>query len=238
MFLSAPERTAVLRAFVLGMPGIVSVVFLVPPPPGVPSAALAINPMILLLLAAIGGAKCAPSVGLRSSMLLSDPWDLRILAFALLIAIVAGGLIGILDHLAAPLWRPVGSGIQTLFEASNISSLSLGVLYGGLTEEIILRWGLLSIVAASLSRLMGDRTAMITALWIAAIVFSLGHLPGVLLVEQDPSLGVVIRTCGLNLIAGLLFGFAFLRLQLEAAFVAHMSFHFGVALAEWCLRVQ
>jgi len=235
MFLSASERAAVIKALAAGTPGLLAIVFLVPSLPGIPPLALAINPMALLFLASVAGAKCAPRLSLRSSLLYSDLLPLRILATMLAFAMATGCLFGTLDHLSAPLWRTASSELQSLLEASNPSSIILGLLYGSLTEEIILRWGLMSFVAAVASRIIEVRAAMIVGIWVAAILFALGHLPSVLMLDSSPSLGVYVRTVSLNLGAGLLFGFAFLRVSLEAAFVAHAGVHLGVALTAMIL---
>lgn len=71
------DRVGVVRALALGLPGGVAIVFLVPPPVGVPAIALAINPAILLCAAAFAGSFAAPRLGLRSATLLGDALPAR-----------------------------------------------------------------------------------------------------------------------------------------------------------------
>jgi len=69
------------------------------------------------------------------------------------------------------------------------------------------------------------RSAVVwAAIVIAAVLFGLGHLPAL---AQSVSLtpALIARTVLLNAIAGLLFGWLYWRRSLEAAMVAHASFH-------------
>lgn len=223
--------SARLRAFALGVPGCVAVVLLVSPPAGVPALALAVNPLILLTFAAFAGAAFAPRMGLGSVLLIGQPFSGGRLLCWLMAGLVAGGALGLFDQLSAPLWRGASSPIQTLFEASSATTLILGVTYGALTEELIMRWGLMSLLAVLCSRLIGRGAAIEVAVWAAALLFALGHLPTVFLLDQDPSLGIMLRTGGVNMLAGLIFGYAFARENLESAMLAHTGFHLGVFLA-------
>jgi membrane protease YdiL (CAAX protease family) len=111
----------------------------------------------------------------------------------------------------------------------------VGVLYGGITEEIVMRWGLLSGVLWGLLRLFGSergirRIAAWAAIGISAAAFAAGHLPAVLMTgEITPPL--LLRTLGLNFALGLAFGAAFLRYHIEAAIALHAGFHVGIAAA-------
>lgn len=134
---------AILRAVALGLPGIVAVVLLVPPPPGIPAIALAVNPAILLCAAAFAGSFAAPRLGLRSAILLGDTPPMRSLFVALGLGAVLGfGLAG-LDCTTASIWQGPGSNLPALCEPAGLRSLALGILYGGVTEELIMRWGVL-----------------------------------------------------------------------------------------------
>ena len=60
----------ILRAVALGLPGIIAVILLVPPPPGIPAFVLAINPAILLCAAAVAGRSEEHTSELQSPMYL------------------------------------------------------------------------------------------------------------------------------------------------------------------------
>ena len=94
----------------------------------------------------------------------------------------------------------------------------------------MLRFGLMSVLAFVGWRLTGRRSdgprpAIVwVAIVIAAVLFGFGHLPALAqLVSLTPAL--IARTVLLNAVAGVLFGWLYWRRSLEAAMVAHASFH-------------
>lgn len=80
----------------------------------------------------------------------------------------------------------------------------------------------------------GQPSALVAwlAIAVAAAVFALGHLPA-LAQSLELSAPVVARTLGLNLLAGLAYGWLFWRRSLETAMLAHATTHVGFALARW-----
>jgi hypothetical protein len=111
----------------------------------------------------------------------------------------------------------------------------LASFYGGLDEEILMRLGLLSLLALAfrtVMRLMGGEST--TALpsgvfWAAnvvtAVLFGLGHLPATAALAPLTAV-LVVRAVVLNGLAGLLFGWLYRRYGLEWA----MTSHFGTDL--------
>ena len=220
--------SGILRAVALGLPGIIAVVLLVPPPPGIPAIALALNPAVLLCAAAFAGSFAAPRLGLHSAILLGDTLPLRNLFFAYVLGAALGlGLAG-LDCTTVSIWRGTNSNVPALCEPTRFSSLALGLLYGGMTEELIMRWGLLSILALGLSKLMPIRWSLALAVILSAALFALAHLPTLWLATPDPTTAALIRTLVLNAVAGLLFGSLYLLAGLEAAMLSHIGFHCSV----------
>lgn len=217
----------ILCAIALGLPGIVAVVLLVPPPPGLPAIALAVNPAILLCAAAFAGSFAAPRLGLCSAILLGDTLPLRSLFVPFGIGALLGlGLAG-LDCATASIWRGPASNLPALCESTGLASLALGFLYGGVTEELIMRWGVHSILALGFSKLMPIRWAMGFAVILSAALFALAHLPALWLTTPDPTSAALIRTLVLNTVAGLVFGALYVRSGLEAAMLSHIGFHCG-----------
>lgn len=97
---------------------------------------------------------------------------------------------------------------------------ALAALYGGLTEEIVLRYGLMSTAVWVLTRLMRGPAAYWAAIFFAAVVFALWHLSQVAAVTPltEP---LVARALALNGLAGIVFGWLYWRRGLEAAMVSH-----------------
>ncbi|MFC7193832.1 type II CAAX prenyl endopeptidase Rce1 family protein [Halosimplex aquaticum] len=103
-------------------------------------------------------------------------------------------------------------------------------LYGGITEELLLRFGVMSAIAFVGWYVTGRRTGgpragvMWTAIVVSAVLFGVGHLPALAqAVSLTPAL--IARTVLLNAVAGVLFGWLYWRRNLEAAMIAHASFH-------------
>jgi membrane protease YdiL (CAAX protease family) len=108
-------------------------------------------------------------------------------------------------------------------------------LYGGIVEELMLRWGLMSLFAWAVWRLAGrPASAPGWCIWpaivVAAILFAAGHLPMLYLLMPDPPQMLVAMVLAGNSLPGLLFGWLFWRKGLEAAMIAHALAHlFAVA---------
>lgn len=216
------------RAALLGLPGVLLVPLVLPVPHGVPHAALVVNPLILLILASLAGAWAAPRAGLASFLILGTAPRLRALLAWALAGILVGMGVALVDHLTAPVWN--AGLLPTLREGRDAADLALGLLYGGLTEEVLLRWGLMSLLALGLMRLLPRPCALWAAAILAALVFAAAHLPAVFLEAGAIPPALMARTLIWNVFLGLAYGAAFLRHGLEAAILAHMATHGGFAL--------
>jgi membrane protease YdiL (CAAX protease family) len=99
-------------------------------------------------------------------------------------------------------------------------------LYGGITEELLMRLGVFTAVAWLLGKLSHTATGPLSTstLWganvLVAVLFGLGHLPATARLVPITAL-VVVRAVTLNGIAGLVFGYLYWSLGLEAAMLAH-----------------
>ena len=101
------------------------------------------------------------------------------------------------------------------------------VLYGGIVEEVIVRWGLMSLLVWVGALLFGASTPCVIwmAIVITGVLFGLGHLPSHLAVGCRKTPMFIASVIGLNLWASLIFGWLFWRYGLLAAILAHMLFH-------------
>ena len=203
---------------------------------------------VLLALAVFGGLKLAPRLGLRSHV---ASWAggggteraTGGLGEESRLALVGALLTPTLIFLGEALFRPwTGEALARLEEElPRTRSLTLmGVLYGGITEELLMRWGLVSLFARLLQRVRGDgdretspaAPVMWGAIGIAAVLFGVGHLPAVAaLVTLTPAL--ITRTILLNTAGGAIFGFLYWKESLEAAMLAHGGSHVIMSLVQW-----
>lgn len=101
------------------------------------------------------------------------------------------------------------------------------VLYGGIAEEVLSRWGLMSALAWLFSLPLGEGsyTAMWLAIVVSGILFGLGHAPSYLAAGCRRTPAFVSTMLVLNLWASLIFGWLFWQYGLLAAMVAHALFH-------------
>lgn len=178
-----------------------------------------VQSLILLTAASTVGLLASRSIGLQMK---SDPKKLII---AILIGLVAGFLIIGIEKFIFSSHLP-----EALVESSNTAlplwKRFLASFYGGITEEILMRWFLLSGILWLLTRFWHgpSNQVVIAAFWtaniIVALLFGLGHLPATeMLTELTPL--IISRALILNGIAGLMFGWIFWKYGLAAAMVSH-----------------
>lgn len=202
-----------------------------------------VNPLLLLAAGAAIGAWIAPRLGLisltafRSESGASIGPPLRSVApLAVLSGLFLAAVMLLLDNVFRPFlsddWT---SAALELSNSGGWTALISGFLYGGITEEIMLRWGMMSFLAwmiwrlAKRDELPPSSGIMWAAIILAAILFGIGHLPAAAAVtELDTAL--VLRTVILNALGGVVYGWMFWRRHLEAAMMAHASTHVGFAL--------
>lgn len=118
-----------------------------------------------------------------------------------------------------------------LFRVSEAVRIGMGlpacIAIGGVLEEIVFRWGALSLIAWVGLRLTGEITP--TLQWIsilgAALAFGAAHLPGAAGLGGDLKPSVVLVGLALNGWLGLVAGWLVWHWGLVAAIVAHSTAH-------------
>jgi membrane protease YdiL (CAAX protease family) len=239
--------------YVLGMIGVAALaIYSVPSLRAIPELAVLSYPTLVLIAAANStillavfvalGAATAPRTGLHSHVFAwasggSPDWDAfrRSLPLAVGLGAVLFVLVAVIDVAFAPFTElesvnPVGdaAALEDL-----LASIPMRLLYGGITEEILLRWGVMAPIAFVLwwvrnriDKRMEEPPAAV--LWVAivasAVAFGVGHLPA-LASTFDLTPALVVRTVLLNAIVGVALGWLFWRRSLETAMVAHAAFH-------------
>ena len=189
---------------------------------------------ILLAVTIFIGLVLSKRVGLR--MPLIEAWTTgargstvrAVVLPAFLIGAAVGAMLVAVEALV--FLRGLPPAMRALFAIPLGTRLLAGVLYGGITEELIMRLFLVSLVAWLCGRRWRTPHGLPTsgAFWIAivlvAVLFGLGHLPATSAVTPlTPT--VVSRALVLNGIAGIAFGYLYWRHGLEAAMIGHMSAH-------------
>ncbi len=141
---------------------------------------------------------------------------------------LAVGALGAGLLLASPAFAPA-----ELLAAGEIFQppLHVRVLYGGITEEILLRWGLMTLFVWLLWRFVQKREGTPRAgyVWAAigasALLFGAGHLPLAAALTGGLTASVFGYVVLANAAFGVLFGYLFWRYGLEAAILAHALAH-------------
>ena len=146
--------------------------------------------------------------------------------------ILIGGAAGLILVLIDAVFfvQQLPSAILSIFEIPLWKRLLAGVVYGGITEELLMRLFLVSLVVWLLGRWWRSAEgqpasgAFWTSIVIVAVIFGLGHLPATAAMTPLTS-SIVARALVLNGIAGIAFGWLYWRRGLESAMVAHASAH-------------
>lgn len=120
----------------------------------------------------------------------------------------------------------LGVGVTTHQHAAPIWQTLLASFYGGITEEILLRLFLMTLfiwIGMKLTK-RKEPTALglSISIFLAAIIFGLGHLPITASLTAITPL-VVLRAVVLNGIGGIVFGWLFWKKGLESAMLAHFT---------------
>ncbi len=143
--------------------------------------------------------------------------------------VAAGGLL-----LLAARWVPAA-----LVDAGRSLEIPLlaKVLYGGVTEETLMRWGFMTALLWLPWRFLQHREGVPrphyvwAAAAIAAVLFGVLHLPAAMAIGVHLSVPVVSFIIVGNSVPGLLFGYLYWRYGLEAAIGAHSLAHVVATLA-------
>jgi len=111
------------------------------------------------------------------------------------------------------------------------------LLYGGITEELLLRWGLMTLLVWAIWRIFqrGRDTPramyFVSAIVSSSVVFGIGHLPLVKALQVDFTLPIVAFIVFANSLFGLIAGYLYWQKGLEAAIIAHISTHLVIITA-------
>ena len=198
-----------------------------------------VQSLLLLAGAVAAGLALAPRAGLRSHLVAwaeRGRWSWTSLRQEIIPATATGLLSTLGLLLGERLFRPWTAETVDRLEAENPRTMGhtlAGLLYGGITAELLMRWGLQSALAWAGGRLFtGARDrVMWGAVAIPALLFGVGHLPALAaMAELTPAL--VARTVSLNAVGGLLYGRLYWRHSLEAAMIGHGSGHIFLTLWE------
>lgn len=182
-------------------------------------AIAAVQSGLYFALAVWAGCKLGPKVGLGAPLLAgTEPMRVRFFAPALLVSILGGLLLFFAPRIAP-------AELVAATERFQVPLLSR-ILYGGISEEVLMRFGLMTFFAWLAWRLSKKPTA---AIWagnvIAAVLFGFGHLPATKLLVGTLSAPILVYVVGVNAVFGIAFGLLYHKRGLENAIVGHAGAH-------------
>lgn len=200
-----------------------------------------IQPAVLLTIATAVGVWLAPKVNLfapAAQALVNGESISNALKPQILPGIVGGLVGGIAIVLFAQWWLPnLPAEFVAAAEKTTLPALTR-FLYGGITEEILLRWGFMTLLVWIPYRLFTQRTGhipasfYIVAILISAIIFGVGHLGIAALLAQGLTPSLIAYVVIANALFGLVAGYLFWRFGLEAAIIAHIFAHVAMLIGE------
>lgn len=184
----------------------------------------------LVLAASVVGAVLAPKVGLSAPTLsaaASGGNALDALRLQLVPAFwggCAGAAVVVAFHAFAP--QPLAA-----LQAGAQLPLAVRLLYGGITEEVLVRWGLMTAAAWSAWRIFKrgspqpSRAIMWSAIVLSALAFGVLHLPAAAAALPELTAVIVAYVIIGNAVFGVVAGYLFWRYGLESAIGAHILAH-------------
>jgi len=248
-----PTLRLFLILWLAGMAGVLSFLFvdlsalieMIPRPEGKPPTTLPpllinllaiIQPGVLMTLAVLLGVWLAPKVGLHapaSEAIAERRPFLQALRPQVLPAIVIGLLSGVAIVASWLLVKPylTAEFIARAEEFNTMLPPITRFLYGGFTEELLLRWGVMTLFVWVLWKILGHRggaprsAAFVVAIFASALLFGAGHLPINSALSGGLTVPIVIYVIIANSIFGIAAGFLYWKRGLESAIIAHMLVH-------------
>jgi Type II CAAX prenyl endopeptidase Rce1-like len=201
-----------------------------------------IQPTVLMSVAVLIGVALASKVSLRSPVAeaVAGNGDLGSALKPQIVPGLIGGFIGGVGIILIWLvWKPFlpPEFVARSVEFNKLLPLPTRLLYGGFTEELLLRWGLMTLLVWAAWRLFQKgrdwpRTIyFIVAIVVSSVVFGLGHLPVVFLLAPRVSVALILYVIAGNSLFGLVAGYLFWKKGLESAMMAHMLVHVAILTA-------
>ena len=203
-----------------------------------------IQPSVLLALAVLIGVLLAPKVGLSApvaeAIAARSPVASK-LKPQVLPGIIGGALGAIFVVVCSAIIRPFLSPeiIELSRKFAELLPMATRLLYGGITEELLLRWGFMTLLVwlgwrfLQRRKMPPTRTVVVGSILLSALVFAIGHLPITFLLIPDAHAPIVAFVITANSAFGLICGYLYWKKGLEASIIAHMVGHLVMAAASY-----
>ena len=203
-----------------------------------------LQPAILLAIAVLIGTALARKVGLTSPVAeaLASGGDIMQAFRPQWVPGLVGGIAGGIAIVAiALIWKPFlpPDVVARVAELGSLLPIPTRILYGGFTEELLLRWGLMTLLVWIPWRVLQKRDGapkqlyVISAILLSSLVFAIGHLPIASLLVPKLTIALTSYVIAANSVFGLIAGYLYWKKGLESAMLAHMFAHVVMASASY-----
>lgn len=195
-----------------------------------------INPTIILIVAILVGTLLYQKVNLSVPIIekflgiKEDAVQLKqILLYGILGGILTGTVLSILGFI-----RLISPSEFELLTGQLQLTLAARFLYGGITEEIFMRFGLMTLLVWLTAKLFKGLKPQVywIGIILSSLVFAVGHFPIVFQTVGNPSIVMISYVLIGNTVGGLVFGWLYWKKGLESAFLAHIFAHVVMVLSE------
>lgn len=242
-----------LSLFIIGLLGILTLLTVAIPLDSLPKQILEktsfetlkwlvlVNPTVLLLIAVVVGMLVYDKVGLSvptiSSILKIEQPKIKFIEqikFGILIGLLTGILLTVIDLFFKSFLPRELIDLGNKIQITTIARFG----YGGLTEELLMRFGFMSLVVWIVFKITKNlrNSTYWTGIVLASIFFAVGHFPVVFNAMNNPSIAVLTYVLIGNSVGGLFFGWLYWKKGLESAFVGHIFAHVAMIIGALILR--
>ena len=203
-----------------------------------------IQPSVILAIATLVGVLLAPRLGLSAPAFeaLARGESLITALRPQIIPGLVGGLIGAVAVVLS--WAIARTTLPQDFAAraeqfNRLMPVPTRLLYGGITEEVLLRWGLLTFLVWVAWRTLQHQDGrprsvyVVCAILLSSVIFGAGHLPLAIMLSSSINVPIIVYVVTANSMFGLIAGYLYWRWGLEAAIIAHMLTHVGIISASY-----
>ena len=235
--------------FILGFAGILSTLSTEFPLPGEAQAILnqnfnpwqiralmLINPTLFLILGIVLGSLLYKKVHLGLPIIESILFRKKMPnLYPMLIVGIGGGIFGgLLIILTTLTFQPYLPLEYLQLDQNYHANLAVRFLYGGITEEIMVRFGIMTRAVWLAHKLF--RSLKPSVYWagilLSSLIFALLHLPLIFALLEDPTPAVIWYIIAANGLSGIVFGWLYWRQGLEMAMLAHILTHVVLVLGQ------
>jgi hypothetical protein len=189
-----------------------------------------VQSLVLVAVFAVLGVLFAPRVGLEAPFFAALVGNANLMQSlsnpvpVLLWSVAGSALFILLYYRVLRPWMDAETAAR-MDDMRNTLGLAARILYGGVVEEVLTRWGLMSLLLWVCDLFLPQLVAVWVAIVATGVIFGLGHLPSYVGAGCRRSTALITTMIVLNLLGGAIFGYLFWQHGLLAAIISHMLFH-------------